>query len=81
MTPAVKILLEEAQKEIDRLSKVIIDQGRIIARITGENKALNMELDQRKFCKNCLVLLVEESIFEGICQDCCEKGEWKEYAK
>lgn len=57
ITPAQRLLLESAQKEIDRLR----------ARI----KQLEQELDKRN-CKCCLTEIIEESVLDGICQNCFE---------
>ena len=59
ITPAQRLLLESAQKEIDRLR----------ARI----KQLEQELKERN-CKCCLNEIVEESIMDGICQECFENA-------
>lgn len=83
MTPATRILLEEAQKMIDLLkesNRVASEEielfKRKLNRANAEIKSLKMELEQstpEPMCKCCYEELIEESIIKGVCRDCFER--------
>jgi len=62
LSPAQRILLEAAQKEIDKLRSTI--------------QQLKKELEEKnQVCKCCLSEIIEESIIDGICQMCFEEAD------